>query len=502
MKQFSKSFSILWPLLVLLALSCQENPAVRLRYDAEKKLHQADRQLRQIQAFNQNLTLDQVRQVYPAYREAVDFCFASLDSIDAGIYPTETNELKYIAYESSARLARLLLSVQQFDSSIAILNRLIRDVPLDERQLLPTYLNLGQALQLSGQWDSALVVYNFTIRQFYPPLGNNGALIMEAFNLPIHLYRMASFLNDSASIRREFSKAEDYYGNLIEEYPGTVLSSTSHIVLADLYDAAGMWDKVLRELNAVADPVEPNYDAVLARTADVLGGRLKKYDTAIALYDNILNRLDPLDTVMAPEIKFKIALAWLDQKKYDQARQIILDIKKDYPRFYGTTPIPQYTVARSLELQGNWPRAEQEYNLLIEKYRGSDEAMMAHLNAIDYLKNHNRRAEADLWYEKAEKYFNELILREMGTPREARALFYKADLRRRNDEFNGAAEILVSLFQKFPESEPGRRAMIGAASLYRDKLNNPQKADSLIEVLKQHLANVTAQLQNQDLFAD
>ncbi|MEW6411669.1 MAG: tetratricopeptide repeat protein [Candidatus Zixiibacteriota bacterium] len=473
-----------------------------MRYEAEKKLYQADKQTQRLQAFGQNLSPEQIRQVYPAYREAVDFCYSALDSIDPLAFPHETNELKYLTYESSTRLARLLLSAQQYDSSIAILDRLIKNVELDERQLLPTYLNLGQTLQLSGRWDSALVVYNFTINGFFPPVGDDGTIMVEAFNLPLHLYRMTAMINDPAAVQKEFDRARLYYTDLLSQYPGTPLASASHIALADLYEAAGMYDSELQQLSAVLDPAETDYQSLRLRMAGIMAGRLKKYDSAISIYNDILNRLDPNDSTAAPDIKFRIALALLDQQKYEQAREIVFNIKKQYPRFYEATPVPQYTVARSLELQGNWRRAEQEYNLLIEKYPNSDEAMMAHLNAIDFLKKQKRQPEADLWYAKADKYLDDIALKNLGTAGEAKALFYRAELRRRAGKLAETAEILTSVFRKFPDSEPGRRAIMGAASIYRENLNNPQKADSLTEALKEHLARETDVAQKKDLFAD
>ncbi len=475
--------------LSILLLSCSDNPAVRLRYEAEKMYFDAEKELKEAQTFSRQLSASQIGQLHPAYSECIEFCYNALDSIDAIHYPVEHNELQYLTYQSSMRLSRLFFSVRQLDSSIAISNRLLKEVSLKRPELLPTCLNLGQALQASGQWDSALTVYNYVINEFYPPMDNLGELILPAFTLPRHVYRIVSTIGDSAASAGEFSRAVAYYSKLADDHPGTKLFAAACVTLADLYDETRQWDLELKTLAIVADSSLPGFENVLLRMADVYGGRLDKFDTALAIYTNLLDGLQPDDTATAPTILFKICLVKMDQEKYEESRAIISRLKKDYPMFFASTPMPQYTLARSLEMEGNWERAESEYSLLIEKYRGSDEAMMALLYMIDYLREIGRTTESNRWFQEAEKHYTEVAFRRAGTLAEAKAMFYRAELRRRNEEYQRSADILLELFNKFPESEPGRQALLAAANLYRDELKDRATGDSLINVWKRYLPN-------------
>ena len=476
-------------ILSIFLLSCSDNPAVRLRYEAEKMYFDAEKKLKEAQAFSRQLSASQVDQLYPVYSECIEFCYNALDSIDATIYPVEHNELQYLTFQSSMRLSQLFFSVRQLDSSITISNRLLKEVPLKKPQLLPTCLNLGQTLQASGQWDSALTVYNFVIEEFYPPIDNLGELILPAFTLPKHVYRIVSTIGDSVASVNEFNRAVAYYRKLADDHPGTKLFAAAHLTLADLYDETRQWNLELEALAAVADSSLPGFENVLLRIADVYGGRLNKFDTALAIYDNLLDGLEAGDTTTAPTIVFKICLIKMDQGKYEESRGIINRLKKDYPKFFASTPMPQYTLARSLEMEGKWQRAESEYSLLIEKYRGSDEAMMALLYMIDYLRERGRTTESMRWFQQAEKHYTEVAFRGTGTLAEAKAMFYRAELRRRNKEYQRSADILMELFNKFPQSEPGRKALLAAANLYRDELKNKATADSLMNVWKQYLPN-------------
>lgn len=139
---------------------------------------------------------------------------------------------------------------------------------------------------------------------------------------------------------------------------------------------------------------------------------------------------------------------------------------------------------------------------MIEKYRGSDEAMTALLYMIDYMKQRNRLTEADRWYQMAEEHYDDVAYTSRGTITEAKALFYKAELKRRAGEHTRAVDILLRVYRKFPASEPGHRALLGAADVYRNELNNPSAADSLINVLRLQLSNVDSTVENPDLLAD
>lgn len=454
-------------------------------------LFDAEKYATQLQGPSNRLDQRQMALVYPAFHDCIEYCYKALDSIETETYPVEHKELKYLAYKSSLKLSQLFYSTKQYDSSIAVLNRLLGNLSLSENQLLPTYLNLGQALQASGYWDSALVVYNITINEFYPPVDNLGELVLPAFHLPKHLYRVFRALGDSSGAAREFARAEQYYRRVITEFPDTKLSAAAHLALADLYNETRQWERELIELSSLVDSTASAYPALLLRMADAYGGGLREFDTALTIYNFLLDRIGPGDTSgMAPEILSRISLLRMEQKNYDGARLTLGRLKTDYPKYYDTVPMPQYTLARSLELEGKWERAESEYGLLIEKYRGSDESLMALLYMVDYLRDRGRTGESQIWFDKASSYYEDMARRGQGTLLEAKAMFYRAELLRRKADYAAAAEILLALFDKFPDTDPGQKAIVAAAGLFREKLGDSRKADSLINVGRLYIPNL------------
>ncbi|HWR83782.1 MAG TPA: tetratricopeptide repeat protein [Candidatus Deferrimicrobium sp.] len=492
-------------LLALLSISlnsCGNSEAIRLRYEAEKALHQAEKQLEDT-GIKPELVDPQMRKAIAAsFAHVVQLCYRSLNSVDSLRSPVEYRELQILAFRSSTRLSQLNYAAKRFDTCVAILNEFLTHVKPGGSAALATYVNLGQALQASRHWDSALVVYNYAVQNFYPPADDSGEVMLSLFSLPAHIYRVTEISGDSLAARQKFADAERYYSGLISGYPNTRLAVASRAMLSRLYDQTGQWEKALAQMQLVAEsppadqksaPGRSGSSANLAvrlRIADVYAARMKDFAQAIRLYNEILDSLGPDDSLSRALVMFKISLVDMEQGRYAEARQKLIDLKENYPRFYVGTPMAQYAMARSFELEGNWNRAEIEYTFLIQHYRGSDEAMSTYLYVANLLDKQGRAPEAARWYREAEQYFDEAAAQGAGTIGEAKALAFKADLYYQKKEWPKAAEILLTLFEKCPQSDPGRRALLKASAIYRNILKEPARADSLIEVLKASFSEV------------
>ncbi len=499
--------------LILVLSSCgRENKAVRLRYQAEKALHDAEKFLETTQIKPELVDRHTLKEIADRFGQVADFCYAALDSIDEHSHPYEYREVQHLVFQASSRLSQLYYSQKRYDTCQVILKRLLENTHLDKLNLLTTEINYGQALQASGAWDSALAVYTKALEEFYPPVDDSGQVIFSLFNLPSHIFQVVNMVGDSTERARKFQDAEQYYLRLINDFPGSRVSAAARASLARLYDDTEQWEKEIVQLKAVLDSTEtvppegvgssklpiPAHLIIKMRIADIYGAKLKKLDTALQIYADIEQEVAPTDTVALPLVRFKTAMIKMEQKEYPQARKILVDLKRDFPRFYARTPMAQYALARSFELEGNWSRAETEYTLLIENYRGSEEAMSTYLHIADRYARLGRDKVANRWYTEAEQYFDEIAALNSGTITEAKALSYKADLYRQRGNWERAAQILTELFNRFPQTEPGRRALLRAATIYRSKLNKPKTADSLIEILRASITDVEENTDNEN----
>jgi len=57
--------------------------------------------------------------------------------------------------------------------------------------------NYGRALQLSGNWDSAQVIFKSTLEKYAPPVDDRGDVQLLLLNLPLRIHRALIDAGDS-----------------------------------------------------------------------------------------------------------------------------------------------------------------------------------------------------------------------------------------------------------------------------------------------------------------
>lgn len=467
---------------ISLCLSCSDNQAARLRYQAEKDFHQAEKRLRDYHTRPGKTEPEIVREIATLYRDLMEFTFLSLDSVEKAGYPQMHRELTFLAFQSSSRLSQLYYSTGQFDSSIAITNRLLSVTKQEPAQFRRTQLNLGRALQASGQWTQAKQVYDELLTNINPPVGENSEVLNDIFGLPTHIFNVTSYVYGAANAQEEFQQAVQYYQTLAKDYPKTNLSTSAHANLYSLYERTGKWQEALDELNKLHDYESENRTKLLIRMANIYMQGLNNPDEALKIYNKILQTEQ--DSLIYPAVKFKICQLKLRQAKPSEARSLLIKLKDNYPVFYSSTPSPQLAMAQAFEYDGNWNRAEIEYKLLIEKYPGSEQAMATYLHIADYLAKDGRDGESGYWLDQAAIFYDQLIKRKAGTPTEAIAMIFKADLLIRNAQPAEALDLLVELYNKFPGTGTGQRAILQAVRICREELGDDVQAEALLKTLK------------------
>ena len=83
-----------------------------------------------------------------------------------------------------------------------------------------------------------------------------------------------------------------------------------------------------------------------------------------------------------------------------------------------------------------------------------------------------------------DEFYIKMQAERRGTFIEASAISYRAEVARRLGNWENAAIRLEELFRRFPDKEIGIRGLNNAIEIYRDKLDNPAKADSLQSIIQ------------------
>ena len=473
-----------------LLTGCSENQGVRLRYQAEQMYFEVERQARASQIKPELNPENIVGQLRDQYGSVVEFCYAAMDSITARQYPVEHQELALLTFRSSARLSQMFYADKEYDTCVVIFERLLGRVPIRGLALVNSFLNLGQALQASGKWDSALTVYEYAVDNFYPPADAEGEVILNLFNLPAHIYGVYDRLKDSASADLYLANAETYYNSLVQDYPRSQLATTSRASLTNLYEITNRWDMAVAQLGMIRDSSGAVPLRVRQRIADINARYLGRRDLALEQYDAILNDLEGRDTVYKPLVLFKKAIVLLEERRPADARAELVDIKHRYERFYNANPAVQGSIAKSWEDEQRWDRADTEFRYLVERFAGSEQAMSTYLYLVSEYRKRGYTIEAERMEIRAEAEFDRVAASQAGTILEASALGHKAELYRRRADWPRVAAILTEIFDKFPKSEIGYQSLVGASVVHREKLNDPVTADSLLAQLKIRLTAV------------
>ena len=427
------------------------------------------------------------RQIRDAFGESLNNAYAALGTLDRKRDSVEFIELSQIALRSAARLSQLFFAVRDYDTCTVILSDLLDRLWLPPMETAATWVNLGQALQATGQWDSAVVIYNKAITLINPPIDGRGDVITPVFGLPAQMYRVYKLIGDSAHARAQYADAQAYYEKFARQRAETKLGLGSWAMLANLYGDENRWQEAVSALQNLKSPTGAVDWRAQSRIADIYALHLRDFDRAYQMYDDLANGLVGKDTIARPALIFKKALALLEQKQYERARNILIDLNRDHRAYYSGNPSPQYVKAKSFDMEGNWERAETEYRFLIDNYATSDQAMNAYLYLGEQLAKRGRNSEAEKWMERADEFFNSIAIRASGSPVEARAMTYRAELLRRANNWPEAATMLLQIFDKFPNNSQGQSALIAAAYINREKLNDPAKADSLKTELRRVL---------------
>jgi tetratricopeptide (TPR) repeat protein len=464
---------------------CATNSSKSIVFNAEKLYHKAEK-LNETALIKPELVDETTKKnIKDAYYKATGYCWKNMDSLPIQKFPDERRDLESIAFLATNRLTQIYLTESKYDSVILIIRQLHNFTNLEGKPLLSSQLSLARALQARGDWSNAMNIYRALIDSFYPPVDNNNEIIFRVINLPLEIVRIYNLLGDEKEVALESQSAETYYKQLMKEWPNSTIETASRSNLARLYYSLKKWDKSIENLKMVKDSTgEINIDASLM-IAGITATDKNDYNAAIKMYDELIGRVE--DSTMLPVIMMRKGIVQYEKKNYNNCRKVMSQIKNEYSVFYHNNPLPQKYTALCYEQLGNWGRAENEFRWLIDNYAATEAAFDAYLKIADHYKNEKNKDLTKIWYQRAENFYAKMARQYSGTSIEASSISYLAEISKRRGKWDKTAKYLESIFNSFPKSNIGQRSLTNAAAIYREKLNNSIKADSLISRLKMEL---------------
>lgn len=466
----------------LIFISCAQDSSRQIVFNAEKLFNEAERDYQKATIKPELITPARLEPVINNYRKVLGYCWNHIDSLPYENNADDRQNLESIAYVSSEKLSRIYTSQGMYDSSITVLQQLLAMTNLTDRPLMNAKSDLAGALQMSGKWLEALAIYRSLVDTFYPPVDNNGDIIYKILNLPLRLVKTNELLNFPDETRREITSAEKYYRRLIDEWPNSELSNASRSNLAALYGDMEQWDNAIETLGGITDSLGQVDLWASVRMAEIYTEGKKQPRRAAEIYDSLIGR--EKDSTKLAGLYVRLGRTYYDMKNFRKCRETMTFVKDNFRNYYMQDPSPQKYIAMSLEKEGNWDRAENEYLWLITNFPQTEAAFNSYLDIVEHFEREGNTRMRNSWLSRAEEFYNEMASRHAGTPVEASAISFKAEVAKRRGDWAKAAQLLELLYKKFPNSDSGRRALMKASAVYREKLNNIPRADSLLRLLK------------------
>ena len=474
--------------VMFLFLGCSTEKSKSIVFEAEKLYNRAEK-LRQKSDVKSGVEgREVINQLKDAYFKTTGYCWENIDSLPIEKYSGDRKRLQSVGFMATNRLTQIYSAEKKYDSVIFVASQLLYFADLEGVELLTTRFNLARAYQSQGRLTDAVDIYHSLIDAFYPPVTAQNEIITMVLNLPLQIIRTYRVVGEDSLAAVENTIAEEYYNRLIKDWPNSDLEMAAIGNLARLYYDREDWDKAIGQLSLLTDSTgQVDFEAAMMIAGIYINGK-HNYNRAISIFDDLLNRVT--DTTIIPNILLRKGIAYFEKKDYRECRQIMSSINDDYSYFYQKSPVPQKYIALCFDKMGDWNRAEDEYKWLIDNYSVSEPAFDAHLTIADHYKMLGNKGLSDSWYRRADEFYTTMAARYSKTSVEASALSYLAESARRRDNWEKAAGYLEELHNRFPTTEHGRRGIISAAAIYREKLNNSARADSLIDLLKRELIPV------------
>lgn len=488
-------------LIIILALAlipaCQERPAVRLRYQVEKSVYQANRFKERLLIRPELITPSQTDSLKEAYLRAYRLAVSSLDSLrldslkldslqwDSDDTPFQTlfRQVQSLAFQAADNAYAIDLSRRDYRSARKMMENLLQQVQPPGMGKLGASLRLANAQQSMGDWDEAVAIYRSLITEFYPPLDQEGNVIPDVLHLPYDLHMIKRGLAESPdSLAVDAHLTEGYYLKLLSSHPSPELQVATHATLSSFYQAVERYRESLEQLSLLYDDEGDIIAQAKFRAWNIRLNNLGEYRET--LNELLATKFVGPDSAFDPIRQFKIAECYLGMKIFDSCRSAIYQLKKNERDFFYASPLAQKLLALSFDKEGKWDRAETEYRWLIETFSTSEVAFRSYLTIIKhYLQTENAKL-AKSWRQKALDFYRSSAIKHPGTLLEANALSFEAEIYRQEEDWTKAAATLGKLAERFLESAIGRRSALAGALIYRDYLNDLPRADSLFSLFK------------------
>ena len=275
--------------------------------------------------------------------------------------------------------------------------------------------------------------------------------------------------------------AEAYYREVIAAAPSDAASAFALVELGTVAARRGRYDDAAARIDearklTVADELQPKILYLLgvlqqegrhdpAAASAVFGELIEKYPQ------------DPF----ASEAMLRQGQCAADQGKADEAIAVLSMVEQAYPRDRVMIPRARVMAARILGRTGRWTEALSRYRAIDADYPSSIEALQAPLEIALHYREAGESDAAQTTLRAALERYDGIVKRSPGSPLARAADETSVRVLFALERWGDAAEKLLSFKMAYPNNPRNPLALLDAAQVYQDHLNNPQRAVEILQ---------------------
>lgn len=465
---------------LLLLIGCGATP-LSSRYAAEKRLYRAREVLSQIA--NKPEAAASLRE------EAIKDFQAILDNFPLSLAKgdrVESHALGAVRVAAGVHLSNLYRDQKQRKEAIAALRR-VRGETKDQPDLaLKVHGELISLLSRPLEADSLVDVLRECAEDL-SPADADGKPIPLVIEAPLSLVDVLQSVGEETRAKLELENARTYYEDVTRKYAGTETEVVSRIELAKVALRQGRVDDADQFLNEVrgVPAAKPYEGAILFSQGGVRSQKPGSEREAIAAFRELIRRFP--DDMNAPQALLQIGAVWNRLGQPDSALAVLAEVSVKYPRDTNAGASARLATAHVQAQTRKWADALRTLRSLVADYPRTSPGLLGPIEIVKCLEESGQKDAVPGALREASQTY-ERLANDLGSDAANRglvtqALDHLAEVSEALEDWQKAANALLTRAQNFPDDPRSPLAYVRAAGMLEERLKDRAGAIHTLELL-------------------
>ena len=264
--------------------------------------------------------------------------------------------------------------------------------------------------------------------------------------------------------KEDYARAESLVGELLAGELDPDIRDKVLYLSAQIAHARGRWDEAAGRYQALVSDCP---QSTLIRLAEFgiaeAAFRQNDFQTAGERFDRLAGRFDDSDPTLGAAVKLRVCQLACQEKKWDEAHRIALDIKDRFPDFQDRYEV-DYVIGRCLSAGGDFLAAREAYQRVIDSVAGQNTETAAKAQLMIAESYYHQKD-----YQEALRAYLRLEILYAYPELQAAALLQAGKCRELLGEWDNAIKLYDKLLKEYPgtnwkeeatrrKAEAGRRA--------------------------------------------